>query len=154
MEQLKIWLSKISLRLLNFFLYINVINYSFLAHLAKGHVSFCHHLASVVLRKLSHLNLLLWNPRTKLNQTCQGWVSFKIVSDRPALHSRWLLLLKIEISSIVHCCFVINLNELKFNCSYIEMSSLTYIPGFSVKFFFQPIYTDYANWHILIKDHI
>jgi hypothetical protein len=25
-------------------------------------------------------------------------------------------------------------------------SSLKYIPGFSVKFFFQPIYTDYANW--------
>jgi hypothetical protein len=24
----------------------------------------------------------------------------------PALHSRWLLLLKIEISSIVHCCFI------------------------------------------------
>jgi hypothetical protein len=24
-------------------------------------------------------------------------------------------------------------------------SSLTYIPGFFVKFFFQPIYTDYAN---------
>jgi hypothetical protein len=29
----------------------------FLAHLAKGHVSFCHHLASVVRRKLSHLNI-------------------------------------------------------------------------------------------------
>jgi hypothetical protein len=29
------------------------------------------------------------------------WVPFKIVSDSPALHSRWLLLLKIEISSIV-----------------------------------------------------
>jgi hypothetical protein len=42
-----------------------------------------------------------------------GWVSFKIVSDRSALHSRWLLLLKIEISSIVHCCFIINQNELK-----------------------------------------
>jgi hypothetical protein len=28
-----------------------------------------------------------------------GWVPFKIVSDSPALHSRWLLLLKIEISS-------------------------------------------------------
>jgi hypothetical protein len=27
----------------------------------------------------------------------------------------------------------------------ICMSSLRYIPGFSVKFFFQPIYTDYAN---------
>jgi hypothetical protein len=25
-------------------------------------------------------------------------------------------------------------------------NSLTYIPGFSVKFFFQPIYTDYANF--------
>jgi hypothetical protein len=24
-------------------------------------------------------------------------------------------------------------------------NSLTYIPGFSVKYFFQPIYTDYAN---------
>jgi hypothetical protein len=27
-------------------------------------------------------------------------------------------------------------------------SSLAYIPGFSVKFFFQPIYTDYANLKI------
>jgi hypothetical protein len=32
-----------------------------------------------------------------------------------------------------------------FNCSYMAKSSLTYIPGFSVKFFFQPIYADYAN---------
>jgi hypothetical protein len=32
-----------------------------------------------------------------------------------------------------------------FNCSYMARSSLTYIPCFSVKFFFQPIYTDYAN---------
>ena len=28
---------------------------------------------SVVRCKLSHLNLLLWNPWTKLNQTWQGW---------------------------------------------------------------------------------
>ena len=28
---------------------------------------------SVVCRKLSHLNLLLWNPWTELNQTWQGW---------------------------------------------------------------------------------
>jgi hypothetical protein len=33
-----------------------------------------------------------------------------------------------------------------FNCSYMARSSLTYIAGFSVKFFFQPIYTDYANY--------
>jgi hypothetical protein len=36
----------------------------FLAHLVKGNVSFCHHLASVVLRlssvNFSHFNLLLW----------------------------------------------------------------------------------------------
>jgi hypothetical protein len=32
-----------------------------------------------------------------------------------------------------------------FNCSYMARSSLTNILGFSVKFFFQPIYTDYAN---------
>ena len=43
-----------------------------------------------------------------------GWVPFKTVSDSPALNSRWLLLLKIEISSIVHCSFSINQNELKF----------------------------------------
>ena len=41
-------------------------------------------------------------------------VPFKIVSDSPALHSIWLLLLKIEISSIVHCCFSMSQNELKF----------------------------------------
>jgi hypothetical protein len=29
-----------------------------------------------------------------------GWFPFKIVSDSPALHSRWLLLLKIEISPL------------------------------------------------------
>jgi hypothetical protein len=54
-----------------------------------------------------------------------AWVPFKSVSDRSTLHSRWLLLLKIEFFSIVHYCFIINLNEL----SYMEMSSLTYIPG-------------------------
>jgi hypothetical protein len=28
---------------------------------------------------------------------------------------------------------------------YMARSSLAYIPDFSVKFFFQPIYTNYAN---------
>jgi hypothetical protein len=35
--------------------------------------------------------------------------------------------------------------DLNVNCSYMARRSLTHIPGFSVKFFFQPIYTDYAN---------
>ena len=45
----------------------------FLAHLTKGHVSFCNHLASVVRRKLSHLNLLLRNHRANCNQTLVDW---------------------------------------------------------------------------------
>jgi hypothetical protein len=66
---------------------------------------------------------------------------FKIVSDSSALHSKWLLLLKIEISALLQ----IKMNS-NFNCSYMAMSRLTYILGFSVKFFFQPIYTDYTNY--------
>jgi hypothetical protein len=31
-----------------------------------------------------------------------GWSPFNIVSDSPALHSKWLLLLKIEISLVGH----------------------------------------------------
>ena len=42
-----------------------------------------------------------------------GWVSFKIVSDSPALHSRWLLL-KIEISSNGHNCSILSQNVPKF----------------------------------------
>jgi hypothetical protein len=30
-------------------------------------------------------------------------------------------------------------------CSYMARSSLAYVRGFCLKFFFQPIYTDYAN---------
>jgi hypothetical protein len=36
-----------------------------------------------------------------------GRVPFTNMSDSPALHSRWLLLLKLDISSIVHYCFII-----------------------------------------------
>ena len=46
---------------------------SFLAHLGKGNVSFCPHLASVVRRLssviFSHFNLLLWNPSAKWTET-------------------------------------------------------------------------------------
>ena len=70
-----------------------------------------------------------------------GWSLFNIVSDSAALHSKWLVLPKIEISLVVNFCFITNQNELKkFNCSYMAMSSLTYILGFSVRFF-QPVYS-------------
>jgi hypothetical protein len=43
-----------------------------------------------------------------------GWSLFNIVSDSTALHSKWLLLPKIEISLVVNLCFITNKNELKF----------------------------------------
>jgi hypothetical protein len=36
------------------------------------------------------------------------WSPFNIVSDSPALHSKWLLLLKIEISLVVSFRFITN----------------------------------------------
>jgi hypothetical protein len=42
------------------------------------------------------------------------WVPFKIVSDSPALHSRWPLLLKIEISSNGQNCYILSQNVPKF----------------------------------------
>ena len=45
----------------------------FLAHLVKGHVSVCHHLASVVRRKFSHLNLLLRSHWANCNRTLVEW---------------------------------------------------------------------------------
>ena len=43
-----------------------------------------------------------------------GWVPFKIVSDSPTLHSRWPLLLKIEISSNGQNCSILSQNVPKF----------------------------------------
>jgi hypothetical protein len=43
------------------------------------------------------------------------WSPFKFVSDSSVFYSRWLLLLKIEISLIVYCCFIIGQNEQKFS---------------------------------------
>ena len=43
-----------------------------------------------------------------------GSVPFKIVSDSPALHSRWPLLLKIEISSNGQNCSILSQNVPKF----------------------------------------
>ena len=43
-----------------------------------------------------------------------GWVPFKIVSDSPALHSRWPLLLKIKSSSNGQNCSILSQNVPKF----------------------------------------
>ena len=43
-----------------------------------------------------------------------GWVPFKIVSDSPALHSRWPLLLKIDFFSNDQNCSILSQNVPKF----------------------------------------
>ena len=78
-----------------------------------------------------------------------GWSPFKIVSDSPALHSRWLLLPKIEISSIVHCCFSISQNELKFQLQLHGNQQFNNILGFSVRFV-QPVYSVQEYYEIKI----
>ena len=102
--------------------------YMFLAHLAFRP---CELLSSPFVRRLSinisHFNLLLRNHQANCNQTLVEW---SLVDPLPKL------------------CPVIqtsNQDGHQAKNSYMARSSFTYIPGFSVKFFFQPIYTDYAN---------
>jgi hypothetical protein len=52
-------------------------------------------------------NLVLNQIKENLAGMVFGWSPFNIVSDSPALHSKWLLLLKIEISLVVNFCFTI-----------------------------------------------
>ena len=84
---------------------------------------------------------LWWNgPWMAPFQNCVQW---------SRLPTKMAAKLKIEkredVILIVKCCFSVRHNELKFSCSFTTRNTLTYNPGFSVKFFFQPIYTDYAN---------
>ena len=93
----------------------------------KGHVSYCHHWASVVRPLTFHILI------NSTEATGPIWTKPKLclvipISNQDGRQTK---------------------NRKKggwnFNCSYMARSSLTYIPGFFVKFFFQPIYTDYAN---------
>ena len=52
--------------------------------------------------------------KANLARMVLGWFPFNFVSDILALHSKWLLLLKIEISLVVNFCFITNQKELKF----------------------------------------
>ena len=94
----------------------------FLVHLAKGHVSFCHHLVSVVRPSyVINFNLLLRNHWANCNQTLVEWYLYGPLPK---------LCLMIPTSNqdgrqaknrkrgdeilIVHCCYSISQNELKF----------------------------------------
>jgi hypothetical protein len=74
-----------------------------------------------------------------------GWIPFKIVSDSLALHSRWLPLLKIEISSNGQNYSILSQNVPKFELYKHNDELLTCITGFFMNFELLPILTDYAN---------
>jgi hypothetical protein len=81
---------------------------------------FAHRLVRRPSINISHFNLLLRNHWANYNQTLVEWS----LDGRQAKNRK---------------------KSSNFNCSYMARSSLTYVPGFSAKFFFQPIYTDYVN---------
>jgi hypothetical protein len=72
-----------------------------------------------------------------------GWFPFKIVSDSPALHSRWLLLLKIEISSNGQNCSILSKKVPKLELYKHNDELFTYITGFFMNFELLPILTNY-----------
>jgi hypothetical protein len=104
------------------------IDFQLLAHLVKCHVSFCHHLASIVARpsvvrrKLSHFNILIRNHWANCNQTLVEWsldgplpklcpvISTSNQDGRQAKNRKKMG----DEILIVHCCFSISPNELKF----------------------------------------
>jgi hypothetical protein len=96
----------------------------FLAHLALGHVSYCHHFSSVVCRpsvNISHCNLLLRNHWANCNQTLVEWSLDgplpKLCPVIPTSNQDGRLAKnrkKGDEILIVHCCFSTSKNELKF----------------------------------------
>ena len=82
------------------------------------------------------------------------WPPFKIVSNSTTLHSKWLLLLQIVISSIVHCYFIFIKMSANFSSSYMAMNSLTLALDFPVKFsfwFIQILHILREKYHLKIS---
>jgi hypothetical protein len=67
------------------------------------------------------------------------------VSDSPALHSRWPLLLKIEISSNGQNCSILSQNVPKFELYNHNDELLSMYDRIFMNFELLPILTDYAN---------
>jgi hypothetical protein len=97
---------------------------------------FVHRLVRRPSINISHFNLLLRNHWANYNQTLVEWSL-----DGPLLK----LCPVIPTSNQDGRQAKNRKKSSNFNCSYMARSSLTYVPVFSAKFFFQPIYTDYVN---------
>ena len=70
----------------------------------------------------------------------------KIVSDSSTLYSRCCRYWKLNIRQLSIADLLSIKMSSNFNNSQVIISSLMSIPFFSVKLFFQQIYTDYANY--------
>jgi hypothetical protein len=79
----------------------------FLAHLTQRFIPIMITFKSSPLKPLNQI-------KANLAGMVLGWSLFDILSDSAALHSKWLLLPKLEISLVVNFCFITNQNELKF----------------------------------------
>ena len=116
----------------------------------------CELLPSLFVRhpsvNISHFNLLLKNHWANYNQTLVKWsldcplpnlcpvIPNSSQDGRQAKNRK-----KGDEILIVHCCFSISQNELKFKLQLHGKEQFNICSGFSVNYFFQPIYTDYAN---------
>jgi hypothetical protein len=75
----------------------------------------------------------------------QQWTIEEISIFNNSSHLEWRAGLSDTILKGTHPGTILDRFGLIWFSSYMARNSLTYILGFSVKFFFQPIYTDYAN---------
>ena len=103
--------AKFYLFIINIYIYIYKSKISvgnhFLAHLTQRFIPIMITFKSSPLKPLNQI-------KANLAGMVLGWSLFDILSDSAALHSKWLLLPKLEISLVVNFCFITNQNELKF----------------------------------------
>jgi hypothetical protein len=93
---------------------LNVIFYQNMPNLHNRYISAERKISQKNPEYMLNYSLPLNQIKPNLAGMVPGWVPFKIVSDSPALHSRWLLLLNIEISSNGQNCSILSQNVPKF----------------------------------------
>jgi hypothetical protein len=90
------------------------------------------------------INNRVLNSMTRLSSYFLAHLAYHLASVRPKNHPCQVWLSSVQ--GFQRRRFKCESYDGRTHCSYMARSSLAYIPGFSVKFFFQPIYADYANW--------
>jgi hypothetical protein len=82
----------------------------------KGHVNFCHHLASFICRKLSRLNILLWNHwrvvpfQNCVRQPCPPFKMTVVTKNRNFINCLFLFYYKSKWAQIIFLFFLWNVS--------------------------------------------